>query len=294
MAGSRVLLIGHGSPDADAVTECQQFGADLAQKIGSPVDVCFMEIAAPGMEVSFSAAAGAAGEGGKVYVLPLFLAAAKHQKGDVSSAVRETRRELPGVSWIYTSPLGYHAHLADLAGLRVREALRARGISEPSPETAVLLVGRGSKDPAANAELACYAHYLRERAGYAEVTYAFQAAASPSIAEGIRRCRLLGARQVVVVPFILFTGFVYNMIQRTAQEAAIVEGVDVICSRYLAPHPILIDIAAQRLEEAEAGQSSLSCDLCHYRWPAENRPDAPASDRQLLSGERPEFQRRGA
>ena len=132
MAYQRVLLVGHGSPDPEAVAECRQFAAALARHLDEPVRMCFMELAEPGLQIGLQDAAVDAGQGGEVDVLPLFLAAARHQKGDVSAAVRQAAAQYPGVNWRYGSPLGYHACLVDLAHLRIQEALQGRPGALPS------------------------------------------------------------------------------------------------------------------------------------------------------------------
>ena len=98
--------------------------------------------------------------------------------------------------------------------------------------------------------------------------YAFQAAAHPDVAEGVRRCSMLGARQIILSPFILFTGHVFRTMCRVAQQAADAAGIPLVRASYLAPHPLLLEIATQRLQEARQGRSSMSCDMCRFRWPA--------------------------
>ncbi|GGO81292.1 hypothetical protein GCM10012280_05170 [Wenjunlia tyrosinilytica] len=69
--------------------------------------------------------------------------------------------------------------------------------------TTVLLVGRGSTDPEANAELCRVARLLWEGRGLAGVETAFVSVAAPDVPAGLDRCHLLGARRVVLVPFLL-------------------------------------------------------------------------------------------
>ena len=71
----------------------------------------------------------------------------------------------------------------------------------------MLLVGRGSTDPDANAEVAKVARLLWEGRGYAGVETAFI-----SLARAVGRPRpwsaaaALGARRIVVLPYFLFSG----------------------------------------------------------------------------------------
>ncbi|WP_443063062.1 Rv2231c family pyridoxal phosphate-dependent protein CobC [Streptomyces sp. NBC_00483] len=67
-------------------------------------------------------------------------------------------------------------------------------------DVTVLLVGAGSADSAANAELAAAARLLWEGSGYAGVEPAYVSAA-PDVPAGLDRCAALGARRVVVLPY---------------------------------------------------------------------------------------------
>lgn len=262
-----VLLIGHGSPVASAVAECQAFADALAQRLERPVRLCFLERSEPGMAEGLAFAAREAGAGGLVTVLPLFLAAGRHQKADVPAAVVAARQQHPQVTFRYGTPLGPDYRLLKLVDLRIQEALAATSVALPANQTTVLLVGRGSADAGANSEIARYAYLLSSSRRYADVEYAFQAAAQPDVAGGMRRCHRLGAEQVVVAPFILFTGHVYSQIQRLSQQMADLFGLRLVQASYLGIHPLLLDTAVQRLHEAEDGRAAMTCDLCPHRLP---------------------------
>jgi hypothetical protein len=66
-------------------------------------------------------------------------------------------------------------------------------------DTMVLLVGAGSPEATANAEVARTARLLWER-GYAGVETAFLSTAAPDVPAGLERCLRLGARRIVVLP----------------------------------------------------------------------------------------------
>ena len=84
-----------------------------------------------------------------------------------------------------------------------------------------MLVGRGSSDPDASADLYKVARLLADGRGLGMVEPAFvvrrPARASPTALE---RCRRLGARRIAVVPFFLFTGVLVPRIYRQAAEWA--------------------------------------------------------------------------
>jgi sirohydrochlorin cobaltochelatase len=267
MARQVVVVVGHGSRVREAVAEFHRFADALAASIGQPILRCFLELADPDLATGLSEAVRAAGTDGEVVILPLFLGAAGHQKNDVASAIQIMRQEFPEVRFRYGAPLGIHANLVQLLDLRVRDALESSDDALTTEETAVLLVGRGSSDPDANSEIARLAHLLFEKRPYLSVERAYQAVARPKIEEGIRRCRLLGARQVIVAPFTLFTGVVKDDICAVADRAAGPLGLRVLHAGHLGVHPLLIEVAAQRMQEAIEGRATVNCDLCKYRFP---------------------------
>lgn len=267
MANQSVLLVGHGSRRPQAIEEFMQFAAELSNSIRQPVQHCFLELADPDMADGLTQAARRAGDGGTVVVVPLFLGSANHEKNDVAAAIQWGRAQFPEVTFRYGAPLGLHAKLVELLDLRARQALESEPGALPPDQSAVLVVGRGSSDPDSNSEVAKLAHLLFEKRPYLFVEYAFQAVARPTIEQALQRCKLLGAHQVVVAPYILFTGRVYEDIVRVSAQCGLQLGLQVIHASYLGVHPMLVEVGAQRYQEAVDGMASVTCDVCKYRFP---------------------------
>jgi sirohydrochlorin cobaltochelatase len=136
----------------------------------------------------------------------------------------------------------------------------------------VLLVGRGSTDPDANAEVHKVARLFwetrwAESAGDGHGTEtAFVSLARPGVAEGLERCRRLGARRVVVLPYFLFPGVLPDRVAAQAREyAAGHPGLDVRCAEVIGDCDGLADLVVERYEEALAGDIRMNCDTCVYR-----------------------------
>ena len=129
----------------------------------------------------------AAASPGPMVAVPLMLSAAGHAKGDIPAALAREQSRHPGLTWTYGRPLGPHPALIDLLAQRVD----ACGAEQP----AVLLVGRGSTDPDANADVVKTARLLWEGRDYPLAETAFVSLARPDVAQGLERCRLLGARR---------------------------------------------------------------------------------------------------
>lgn len=260
MPKQTILVVGHGSRVPQAGAEFAQFVAALAQRFDSPLHACFLELAKPNMDAGFAAAVSDAGPGGEVLVLPLFLEAAGHVKNDVAAAVRRARAQFTGVRFRYGTALGPHANLVELLDVRARQALAdpPAGDVLPPEETVALVVGRGSSDFAANSEIARAAYLLQAGRLWKSAEFAFQAVAQPTLPDGLHRCAALGARQIVVVPYILFTGKVDAFILNAARQAQTELGIPVRVARYLGTHKLVIDVAEQRVREMMTGSAGMT------------------------------------
>lgn len=195
--------------------------------------------------------------------VPLMLVSAGHAKGDIPAALAREKERHPGVSYTYGRPLGPHPGLLRVLERRLAEAV------DPSwdpAEVTVLLVGRGSTDPDANAEVFKAARLLWEGRGYAGVETAFVSLAKPDVPGGLDRCARLGARRIVVLPYFLFTGILPDRVRTQAQEwAAAHPDAEVRSADVIGPEPELLDLVLERYEEAVKGDLRMNCDSCVYR-----------------------------
>ena len=258
MTQREFLLIGHGSRVPEAIDEFNQFAGALADYIERPAESCFLELSQPEMTAGLANAARRAQVGGEVVVLPMFLGSAFHMKAEVSAALQRTREQFPGTHIVYSTPLGFHIKLAQLLKVRVDEALATTPDARPAAETTVLVVGGGSSDLDSNSSVSKTGRVLFELGDYRGVEVAYQRVTHPTTAEGIQRCHQLGAEQVVVVPYLLFTGIVHQKTVAAADTAASELGMRIIHAGTLGPvHPLLVEVAAQRLSEAGRGVSKL-------------------------------------
>jgi sirohydrochlorin cobaltochelatase len=84
----------------------------------------------------------------------------------------------------------------------------------------------------------------------------------------VERCIAGGAEQIVVLPYLLFTGRICKRIGEQAQ--AVQErhpAVSIVTAAHLGDHPGVIQAIMQRHEEAVSGVAAMTCDLCKYRRP---------------------------
>jgi sirohydrochlorin cobaltochelatase len=259
-----LLLIGHGSPAAAGNAEFQQFAQALADHLGVATQPCFLELAEPSIGEGFARCVAAGAR--EIAALPLFLGPGRHQKRDVPALLAEAQAQHPGVTLRYGAPLGPQLHLVDALAARATEALAGSAAPAHDDTTALLVVGRGSKDAQSNAELPRLARLLAEGHSYDLVEYAFQSVVAPDVGQAITRCVRLGAHRVVVLPYLLFTGFVRDDIAAQAQAAQTrYPDLEVLLGDHLFPHDGLLAAAAQRYQEIVEGTAAMTCDLCVYR-----------------------------
>lgn len=254
------MLVGHGSRSPEGVAEYWRFaevlgGCAPALEVGCG----FIELAEPDLDTGIDelVARGA----GSVVCVPLVLFGATHLKNDGPAALARARHRHPGVTFRYARHLGLHPGILEVAEARVREAV---GDGE-HPGTWVVLVGRGSSDPDANADLFKVARLLWDGRGFGGVEAAFVSMAPPSVPEALERCRRLGAEHVVVVPYFLFTGVLVERITDQARAWAAETGADVSVGPYLGPVEGIARVVLERYREAVEGEARMNCDLCVYR-----------------------------
>ncbi|HZQ38027.1 MAG TPA: precorrin-3B C(17)-methyltransferase [Dehalococcoidia bacterium] len=263
-ASEAVVLVGHGSRDPRGEAAFRAFAIALERRLGEPVAPAFLEFSDPPVveAVRERIEQGAR----RITILPLFLGAATHQKNDLPAAIHWLRREYPGAAIAYGAPLGAHA--------AVSEALLSRGLAacavaalDPSA-TALLLVGRGSRDPDSNSDLFKTARLVAESRRFDSVEACFIAIAKPELVAGVERCLRLGARQIVLAPQMLFPGVLSDRMARMGAELeAQHPGVRIVSAEPLDAAPRLLDLVVERVREARTGRAHANCDACKYRVP---------------------------
>ncbi|MGW3957023.1 sirohydrochlorin chelatase [Streptomyces sp. NPDC004752] len=261
-----LLIAGHGTRDEAGAEAFRSFVRELGDRHPElPVAGGFIELSRPplGEAVTELVERGVR----RFAAVPLMLVSAGHAKGDIPAALAREQERHPGVSYAYGRPLGPHPALLDVLERRLDEALggAARTPADRADVT-VLLVGRGSTDPDANAEVHKAARLLWEGRGYAGVETAFVSLAAPDVPSGLDRCVRLGARRIVVLPYFLFTGVLPERVrQQAAGWAAAHPDRDVRCADVIGPEPELLDLVMERYAEAVQGDLRMNCDSCVYR-----------------------------
>ncbi|MCX4583024.1 sirohydrochlorin chelatase [Streptomyces sp. NBC_01481] len=261
-----LLIAGHGTRDEAGADAFRDFVRELGRRHPElPVGGGFIELSPPplGEAVAELVERGVT----RFAAVPLMLVSAGHAKGDIPAALARERERHPQISYAYGRPLGPHPSLLRVLERRLDEAL---GSATRRPgdraDVTVLLVGRGSTDPDANAEVHKAARLLWEGRGCASVETAFVSLAAPDVPSGLDRCVKLGARRIVVLPYFLFTGILPDRVrQQTQGWAEAHPGVEVVSADVIGPTEELLDLVLDRYREAVEGDIRMNCDSCVYR-----------------------------
>ena len=128
---SCLLLMAHGSKNANWLLPFQQLANGLKQEVGEErVRLCFMELASPSLE---EVARQLQREGTKyARLLPLFLASGTHLCYDVPAQLDELKKELPDLAIDLLPPIGENPQFAELLRGLVKQYIHPNGDVDPS------------------------------------------------------------------------------------------------------------------------------------------------------------------
>jgi sirohydrochlorin cobaltochelatase len=82
---------------------------------------------------------------------------------------------------------------------------------------------------------------------------------------GLERCRLLGAKRIVVLPYFLFTGVLPRRVASQTASWSLSSGIPVDTAEVIGDCDGLASLVVERYEEALRGQARANCDTCLYR-----------------------------
>lgn len=115
------LLLGHGSRRSEANQGLIEVAKKVGKILGKEVSPVFMDHQAPNLPNGVMEKINAGAK--KIVVMPLFLFRGIHVTVDIHEEVREIREKHPEVEIVFTKELGADDAIAQLAGMRIKEAL---------------------------------------------------------------------------------------------------------------------------------------------------------------------------
>ncbi|WP_246999926.1 CbiX/SirB N-terminal domain-containing protein [Halosolutus gelatinilyticus] len=257
-----VLLIGHGSRREKSNEQVRELAAGLESRLGVPVDATFLELADPAIGEAFASLATVTSE---VTVVHCSLFAASHVKNDVPLAI-DRARAAHEIEINNGSHLGIHPAIVDLLDDRAGAVERELGIDRTEDDVAVVLCGRGSSDPDANGDVHKLARLLYEGREFARVEASFIGVTDPTLDDTLHGLSKHRPDAVVVLPYMLGDGVLTRRVRdRTADFDDEYPYVDALAGDPLGTDSRLLDVLADRWQEARTGSVEMSCDTCKYK-----------------------------
>ncbi|WP_116112297.1 CbiX/SirB N-terminal domain-containing protein [Austwickia chelonae] len=201
-----LVLAAHGTRDPEGVATCRSFVDRVRRHLpGVHVEEGYVELVEPPIADALAdvlAARKGDAEDPRAVVVPLMVGTGCHVQQDIPEAIAEGTSRVPGGHAAYGRPLGHDPRLLGVLRRRLVEAAGDWAVDG----TAVVLLGRGTKVPQANADHAALARLLWEDTGAATVLPAYIQVTHPSLPEALDQLAVLGHRRIVVVPNFLFPG----------------------------------------------------------------------------------------
>ncbi|WP_031435203.1 sirohydrochlorin chelatase [Methylomarinum vadi] len=260
-----VLLVGHGSREASGNQEILAFADAWRQRQPQHhVEVCFIEFADVLLDDGLDTAAQ---RGGQVVVVPLILNAAGHVKMEIPEHIEHARLRHPAVEFIYCRHLSACDEILTAMKRNLSKAMHALDVPDPR-NTGVIVLGRGSSDRVANGEVAKIARWLYEETDHDLVDIAFTGITHPRLESVVQRQIKQEMRQIVVLPFYLFTGTLIERIRRQVERLqSQYPQVNFTLGHYLGFENEIYDLLEQRIAEATTNTQPMmmECDGCKYR-----------------------------
>ena len=257
-----IVLAGHGSRRERSNEQVRELAAGLEARLGFPADAGFIELAEPSIGEAVETLAPSAAN---VTVIPLSLFAASHVKADVPLVVNEMRAE-HDVRIHNGRHLGVHPAIVELLDERVRAVEADLGVDRAEDDVLVVLCARGSSDPDSNGDVHKLARLLYEGRGFLDTEAAFIGVTEPLLEDALHTVSKRRPDAIVVLPYMLGDGVLTERIrERTAEFDAEYPYAVADCGDPLGTDDRLLDVLADRFEEARTGDVSMSCDTCKYR-----------------------------
>lgn len=254
-AKNLLILAGYGSSGENNPDDFDSLALALSSHLNVEVYTAFLE-AAPSVGESIQMAASTR-QSCYGIVLPLFVGATSAKNANVQMIVDAANERGFDMVVHYGKPLSMHSGLIATYHQRLVAALQSSTAAISHDETALLVIGRGSRDPASNAEVYQMARLLYEKVQWGAVDVAFYRTAKPNIAAGIQRCIQTGARRIVILPYLLYDRHAETAVEiQIRQQQMLYPDVEMLITSPLADDIGIIQAVSQRYQEACAELTS--------------------------------------
>ncbi|CAM3877875.1 sirohydrochlorin chelatase [Bacillus cereus] len=239
-----VLYICHGSRLKAAKEEAIQFITSCMSRVEANIqEVCFLELASPSIDEGFRTCVKRGAT--EIVAIPVFLLAAGHVKEDIPLELRKLNEQYPNIKIVYGNPFG-------VSEVLVKAVYNGMGIKE---EVTLLLVARGSSDPQTLQDIKWISSLFQKEKNIIKVEVCYLAAAEPKFDEKLKEIVEQKERNIVVLPYLLFTGLLMKHIEKEVRQY---ESEEIKTSPYLGKNVAFRDMLIQKTEEILKGDQYVS------------------------------------
>lgn len=233
-----ILLMGHGSPDADACAELRELRDLLSLRLRRPVSLGVLEFPSSGLP-PLEEAFAELGSVQLVVAQPLLLFQGLHGRQDMPRVAEDAAARL-GVEVRLGEPFGQDPELVRLAASRLARLA-------PGPGDLLLFVGRGSSEPRARRQTEEVAAMVASRAGI-EHAVCYTGISRPLLAEGMELALARRPGRILAVPYLLHAGVLARRVAEILQPLAAQAAVELTVLPHLGNAPQVIELVASRVE----------------------------------------------
>lgn len=255
-----ILICGHGSRDPEGVRGFKELVALLKARYPSyMVDYGFLEFSHPvyAAAVERMYLAGVR----EILAIPAILFAGAHAKNDIPYEMNTLQRQYEGL----TIRLGRHIGITPAILKLAQKLILAAGGTGDLSDACLLVVGRGTSDPDANADIAKMTRMLWEGMGFGFATTAYIGVTKPLLQEALPIVNLLPYKRVIAVPVFLFTGILLKKIYGQLEEYRSQTDKEILYTSGFECDELLLETIDERIREVEFGRPEMNCQLCKYR-----------------------------
>lgn len=267
------MFIGHGTRRRHGIEEFMAFLRGVVEREihDAPIlaTCAFLELEAPTIRdaVEQLVQAGAT----KIAAIPLLLFAAGHMKVDIPTEIHHACAAHPHVTVRLFEPFGMADAFRDVAAARAIDALKelvvvGHGSTDAQDHGAdhsgdhrdedvgLVVLGRGNRDEAAQAQFAQVAVGIRERVserfGEVSMQLGYLAGTGVSLESALDVMVAAGRRRIAILPYLWFSGWLTDTLPDRVEKWRAANphvDVEIVVARHLGADTSLVEVVAEQV-----------------------------------------------
>lgn len=243
-----ILLCGHGSRDEEALRDFVLLVERVRNRLpGRCVAHGYLEFAQPTIPQALDNLRQR--EIRAVCAVPVMLTAAAHIKRDLPEIFADFRARHADMTIHVASELGLDDRVRAAGEARIRAALDEHHCRD-NHDCVLMVVGRGAAEANVIAQVRELTGTLCAAFGFAGSVTCYCGIAEPRVAAGLEQAAGLGHKNIIVFPFLLFSGVLLNGIhQCVAATRTLHPDLCFIEAECLRSHPFLIEAIVERVRQ---------------------------------------------